>query len=338
MESEKIGASEKNAYNMLDEELLSVGRDVILTEARAIEMAAAHIGYELVHAARLVASCRGRVVVSGLGKSGHVGRKMAATLASLGVPAFFLHAAEASHGDLGMVCPDDIGLLISNSGETDEVLAILPYFRRIGARVIAMTGKPSSTLAQNSDISLNTGVEREADPLGLAPTSSTSVQMAVGDAIAGISTKLRGLKPEDFAMFHPGGSLGRSLLTRVSDLMGKGESLPVTRMGSSVREALFEITSKGYGATVVVDECGDLCGIFTDGDLRRLMERMGVTAMDVPVEEGMTSAPRTIDPEKLATEAVRIMEELEISVLVAVDGRKPSGIIHIHEILKAGVS
>ncbi|MDR1471731.1 MAG: KpsF/GutQ family sugar-phosphate isomerase [Synergistaceae bacterium] len=321
-----------------DEELVSVGRAVILAEARAMEAAAARLGDDLARAARLVSSCKGRVVVSGLGKSGHVGRKIAATLASLGVPAHFLHAAEASHGDLGMVCPDDVGLFISNSGETDEVLALLPYFRRIGASVIGMTGKSSSTLAKNSDIVLDVGVEREADPLGLAPTSSTSVQMSVGDAIAGISTTLKGLKPEDFAMYHPGGALGRSLLTRVSDLMGSGERMPLTPLGSSVRGALFEITSKGYGATAVVDERGYLRGIFTDGDLRRLMERVGIGAMDLPVESGMTGEPRTIAPEKLATEALRIMERRKISVLIAVEDGYPIGMIHLHEILRSGVS
>jgi arabinose-5-phosphate isomerase len=321
-----------------DEELLAVGKDIIIKEARAMEAAASRLGPEMVRSARLVAGCGGRVVLSGLGKSGHIGRKIAATLASLGAPAFFLHATEASHGDLGMVCPEDVGIFISNSGETAEILSLLPYFRRIGAPVIAMTGRTSSTLALNSDVVIDTSVEVEADPLGLAPTSSTSVQMAMGDAIAGICAKMHGLGPEDFAMFHPGGSLGRRLLTRVSDLMGSGDNLPTSRLGSTVRDALFEITSKGYGATVVVDSDGDLRGIFTDGDLRRLMERIGIGAMDVPVEEGMTGDPRTIAPEKLATEAVRVMEEQEISVIIAVEGRKPVGILHLHEILKSGVS
>ena len=321
-----------------DDELSRVGRNVMLEEARAIEEAADRLGEDLVRAARLIVSCEGRVVVSGLGKSGHIARKVAATLASLGTPAFFLHAAEASHGDLGMVCPGDIGMFISNSGETAEVISLLPYFKRIGASVIGMTGAPASTLARNSDIFLNTGVGREADPLGLAPTSSTSVQMAVGDAIAGIATRLQNLKPEDFAVFHPGGSLGRRLLLRVSDLMGSGDALPVTRLGGKVRDALFEITSKGYGATVVVDEFGVLRGIFTDGDLRRLLESRGVCAMDLPVEEGMTRNPRVVSKDRLVSEATRMMERLEISVLVVVEGDIPIGIVHLHEILKAGVS
>ena len=321
-----------------DEELIEVGREILMEEARAIERTAAGIGRELVDAARLITGCSGRVVVSGLGKSGLVGRKMAATFASLGVPAFFLHATEGSHGDLGMVCPNDIGLFVSNSGETAELLSLLPYFKRIGASVIGMTGRSSSTLARNSDIFLDIGVLREADPLRLAPTSSTAVQMAVGDALAGISTKLRGLGPDDFAIFHPGGALGRSLLLRVRDLMGTGDSLPATRLGATVRDALFEITSKGYGATVIVDDDGALRGIFTDGDLRRFMERRGTGIMDLPVEEGMTAEPRTINPDKLATEAMHIMEKLEISVLVAVEGNHPVGLIHLHEILKAGLS
>ncbi|MDR3280197.1 MAG: KpsF/GutQ family sugar-phosphate isomerase [Synergistaceae bacterium] len=323
---------------MRDEELLDAGKQIILEEAKALATASGRLGDTIVRAARLISSSSGRVVVSGLGKSGHVARKIAATFASLGVPAFFLHAAEASHGDLGMVCGDDIGLFISNSGETREVLSLLPYFRRIGASVIALTGMMSSSLAQNSDIAIDTGVEREADPLGLAPTCSTAVQMAVGDAIAGICARVKGLAPEDFAIFHPGGSLGRRLLLRVSDLMGRDAAMPVTGIHSSVREALFEITSKGYGATVIVDDADCLRGIFTDGDLRRLMERRGVEVMDIPVEEGMTRSPRTICPDKLATEAMRIMEKCEISVLIAVDGDRPVGILHLHEILKAGVS
>jgi arabinose-5-phosphate isomerase len=231
-----------------------------------------------------------------------------------------------------------VGLLISNSGETAEVLSLLPYFRRIGAPVVSMTGRTSSTLAQNSDIVIDTGVEREADPLGLAPTCSTAVQLSLGDAIAGICTELRGLKAEDFALYHPGGALGKSLLLRVSDLMGRGESLPVTRRGALVRDAVFEITSKGYGAVAVVDDDGKLCGIFTDGDLRRMMERIGVGAMTSRVEDGMTASPRTISPEKLASEAMRLMEKHEVSVLIAVEDDRPVGMIHLHEILKAGVA
>lgn len=338
MEEKQILPRERSEESFSDEELLNSGREVLLEESRAIKRAAERAGEAFVKAARLVTACKGRVVVSGLGKSGLVGRKIAATFASLGIPAFFLHAAEGAHGDLGMVCPEDVGLFISNSGETEELLALLPYFRKIGAAVVAMTGHLDSSLAKNSDVCLDSGVEREADPLGLAPTASTSVQMALGDAIAGISVKLRCLRPEDFALFHPGGALGKRLLLRVEDLMGSEERMPVTLLDSTVREALFEITSKGYGATAVVDAGGALQGVFTDGDLRRLLERRGVSAMDLPVTEGMTKTPHTIPGDRLAVEAMRVMEELEISVLIVMRESRPLGMVHLHDILRAGVS
>jgi len=272
-----------------------------------------------------------------MGKSGLVGRKIAATLASLGTPAFFLHAAEGSHGDLGMVCREDAGLFLSNSGQTREVLEVLPFFRRLGAPVIAMTGNPSSRLAGDSDVVIHSGVEKEADPLGLAPTTSTTLQLALGDALAGMVTELRGLRPEDFALFHPGGSLGRRLLLRVSDVMSTGERVPRVTSGASVREALFEITSKGFGATIVEDERGMATGIFTDGDLRRLLEDRGVDSLSLPIEEVMTRDPRTISPDRLAAEAMHIMEEREVSCLVVTEEGRATGIIHIHELLKAGV-
>ncbi len=338
MDEKQLLPWERREEPFSDDELLDTGKEVLREEARAIERLAGRIGDELVRAARLITACRGRVVVSGLGKSGLVGRKIAATFASLGIPAFFLHAAEGVHGDLGMVCPEDVGLFISNSGETSELLSLLPYFRKIGAAVVGMTGRPDSSLAKNSDVCLDSSVEREADPLGLAPTSSTAVQMAIGDAIAGISVKLQRLRPEDFALFHPGGALGRRLLLRVNDLMGSGSRMPVSHLGDTVREALFEITSKGYGATIVLDDAGTLYGVFTDGDLRRLLEKHGVGAMDLPVEAGMTKTPRTIPCDRLAVEAVRVMEELEISVLIAVQDDRPVGMVHLHDILRAGVS
>lgn len=338
MEEKELLPWERSEEAFSDEELLKTGRDVLLEEARAIERLASRVDARLVKASRLITACSGRVVVSGLGKSGLVGRKIAATFASLGIPAFFLHATEGAHGDLGMVCPDDVGLFISNSGETAELLSLLPYFRKIGAAVVAVTGRLDSPLAKNSDVCLDSGVEREADPLGLAPTSSTSVQMAIGDAIAGISVKLQRLRPEDFALFHPGGALGKRLLLRVSDLMGSGERMPLTNLGATVREALFEITSKGFGATVVVGSSGGLRGIFTDGDLRRLLEARGVGALDLPVEEGMTKTPRQIPCDRLAVEALRVMEEQEISVLIAERDGKPVGVLHLHDILRAGVS
>ena len=308
------------------------------TEAGEILSASERLTPDIVKAARLIYGCRGRVVVVGLGKSGLVGRKISATLASLGTPSFFLHAAEASHGDLGMVRREDVGLLISNSGASPEMTALLPHFRRLGAKMIAITGAMSSPLAEHSDIVLDAHVESEGDPLQLAPMSSTTLELVIGDALAVMVTLLRGLKREDFALFHPGGALGRKLLTRIRDVMAAGESLPVVREGVSVRDALFVITGKGYGAVCVVDIEGRLTGIFTDGDLRRLMERLGAGAFDTLIQDAMTATPKTISPDALAAEAVRIMERSEISVLVAVEDGKPIGIVHIHDLLKEGIA
>lgn len=329
---------ERNEIELSDAELLETGRAVLRNEAQSIALAADKLGGEMVEAARVISRCRGRIVVSGLGKSGHVGRKSAATFASLGVPAFFLHAAEGIHGDLGMVCREDVGFFLSNSGETRELIELIPYFKRLGAPIIAVTGNPNSTLAREATITLNSHVDREADPLGLAPTSSTTLQMAIGDAVAGMTTRLLGLEKEDFAIFHPGGSLGKRLLLRVSDLMSVGSDMPLTKIDARIRDALFDITSKGYGATIIVDSDGKLAGIFTDGDLRRFMEKQGVEGMDMPVGLVMTKNPRAITPEKLAHQALRILEEYEISVLLVVEGDKPVGILHLHDILKAGVA
>ncbi|MDO5114758.1 MAG: KpsF/GutQ family sugar-phosphate isomerase [Synergistaceae bacterium] len=329
---------EREEKNISTEELLSTGRDILMKEAAALELSAKGIGEEMARAAHLVSRCRGRVVVSGLGKSGHVGRKSAATFASLGVPAFFLHATEGAHGDLGMVCREDVGYFISNSGETRELIALIPYFKRLGAPIIAVTGNSESTLAREADIVLSCHVDSEADPLRLAPTASTTLQMAVGDAVAGMATLLLGLQKEDFALFHPGGSLGKKLLLRVSDLMGSGDRMPVTNQRAKVREALFDITSKGYGATAVVDDGGLLVGVFTDGDLRRFIEKKGLEGLELPVSQAMTTHPRVIGPERLAVEAVRIVEEWEVSALIVVEDGKPVGMVHIHEILKAGVA
>ena len=329
---------EREEKNYTVEELVAEGRGILNKEAAALKAATERIGEEMAAAAHLVSRCRGRVVVSGLGKSGHVGRKTAATFASLGVPAFFLHATEGAHGDLGMVCREDVGYFLSNSGETQELIALIPYFKRLGAPIIAVTGNAGSTLAREADIVLNCHVESEADPLKLAPTSSTTLQMALGDAVAGTATLLLGLQKEDFALFHPGGSLGKRLLLRVSDLMGTGERMPITNQGARVRDALFDITSKGYGATAVVDDEGKLVGVFTDGDLRRFIEKEGLEGLELPVSRAMTKNPRVIGPERLAAEAVRIVEQWEVSALIVVQDGKPIGMVHIHEILKAGVA
>jgi arabinose-5-phosphate isomerase len=329
---------ERESRNVHDGHLLEAGRKILRMEAAELEKAAERLGDELVEAARLIHSCKGRVVVVGMGKSGLIGRKIAATLASLGTPSFFLHAAEASHGDLGMVCREDVGLFISNSGQTREVIEVLPFFRRIGASVIAMAGNAESRLAREADLFINTGVDKEADPLGLAPTTSTTLQLAVGDALACMVTELRGLHKEDFALFHPGGSLGKRLLLRIRDVMATGEGVPRISLESSVREALFEITSKGYGATAVVSDSDKIAGIFTDGDLRRLLEDRGVGGLDLSIEEVMTKSPMTIGPDKLAAEAIHIMEEKEISCLLVEEDGRLCGIIHLHDLLKAGVA
>ena len=323
---------------LTNKELLNAAKNLMRTEANEILKASENLDDSIVKASRLIYECQGRVVVAGLGKSGHIGRKISATLASLGTPSFFLHAAEALHGDLGMVRAEDVGLFISNSGSSSELVELLPHFRRLGAKLIAITGEMNSPLAKYADIVINAHVESEGDPLQLAPMSSAALELAEGDAIAALVAMLRGLKREDFALFHPGGALGRKLLTKVRDIMGTGERLPLIKQGVSVKDALFVITGKGYGAACIVDESGNLTGIFTDGDLRRLMEKKGVKAFDVKIDDAMTRNPRTINPDSLAAEAVKIIEQHEISVLIAITNNKPVGIIHIHELLKAGVA
>ena len=318
--------------------MLEAAKKLMLTEADEILNSAKNISVEMVRASRKIYSCTGRVVVVGLGKSGQIGRKISATFASLGTPSFFLHASEALHGDLGMIRAEDIGLFISNSGSSQEITALLPHFKRTGAGLIAITGNLRSQLAEYADIAINAHVTDEGDPLRLAPMSSTTLELVLGDALAVMVELLRGVRREDFAMFHPGGALGRKLLTRVRDVMGTGENLPVVGENVSVKEALFVITGKGYGATCIINAEGKLTGIFTDGDLRRLMERLGNDAFTAKITDAMTHNPKTISPDALAAEAVRIMERSEISVLIAVDGEKPVGIVHIHELLKAGIA
>lgn len=331
--------SDRQPEKYSDAELLEAGRQVLFHEAEELQRAAGRFGPEIVKAARLIESCRGRIVVSGIGKAGHIGRKVAATLSSLGTPSFFLQASEAAHGDLGMVRHEDVALLISHSGKTSEVVALLPFFRRIGASVIAISGDPHSPLALGADIFLDASIEREAEPLQLAPTSSTTLQLAIGDALGAMVTLLRGLKREDFALFHPAGTLGKTLLLRVGDVMNNSGSLPVVSRDTLVKDALFEITSKNYGATAVTDDDGLLAGIFTDGDLRRLIAKEGIECLDMRVGDVMTTSPRTIDPDALAAEALRIMEKLQISVLVVIDKeRRPIGMIHVHELLQSGIA
>ncbi len=311
--------------------------EVLRIEAEALAALPSRIGEAFAQACEIVLACPGRVVVSGIGKSGHVARKIAATLASTGTPSFFVHPAEASHGDLGMITRDDVLLALSNSGATEELLAIVPLVKRRGARLIAMTGNPDSALARLADVHLDAAVEREACPLNLAPTASTTVSLALGDALAVALLDARGFGPEDFANSHPGGALGRRLLTHVADVMRTGDAIPSVPANAPLTRAILEITRKRMGMTAVLGDDGSVRGIFTDGDLRRLLERDGdIRALSVG--EVMSPSPATIGPVALAAEAVRRMEDRRISQLLVVgdDGRLV-GAVHIHDLLTAKV-
>lgn len=316
---------------------LEQAKEVFQIEAQAILNLAKELNGEFIEAVETILHCQGRVIVTGMGKSGLVGRKIAATLASTGTPSFFLHPAEGIHGDLGMVTSGDVVLAISNSGETEEIINILPVLKRIGAMIIALTGKSDSTLAKNSEIFLNIGVNKEACPLGLAPTASTTATLAMGDALAVVLLKARNFQPEDFALFHPGGSLGRRLLLTVADLMHIGTDNPVVVIGKKVKEALFEITAKKLGAVSVIDKDGVLLGIVTDGDLRRHLEK-DEKILEKEVSQIMTKSPKTISANKLAAQALKMMEDKSITVLPVVDqDQKAIGMIHLHDLLKAGI-
>jgi arabinose-5-phosphate isomerase len=317
--------------------LLQLARDVLDTEADAVRQLAPRLGEAFVAACRLLLGCRGRVVVLGMGKSGHIGGKIAATLASTGTPAFFVHPGEASHGDLGMITPQDVVLALSNSGETGEILLILPMIRRLGVRLIAITGHTGSTLAREADVNLDASVAREACPLGLAPTASTTATLALGDALAVALLHTRGFSREDFSRSHPGGKLGRRLLLHVADVMVKGDRLPAVPQTASLTEALLEISRKGLGMTAVVDDAGRAVGIFTDGDLRRVLERVD-SVRAVPIADVMTPGGVRIRPQVLAAEAAQIMEQRRINALLVedADGRLV-GALNMHTLLDAGV-
>lgn len=317
--------------------LLRLAEEVLRTEAAAVLGLIDQLGADFVEAVRLILACRGRVVVSGIGKSGHIGRKIAATMASTGTPAFFVHPAEASHGDLGMITADDIVVAISNSGESAELVAILPALKRHGAKLIALTGVPSSTLATLADIHLAVRVAREACPLGLAPTSSTTAALALGDALALALLEARGFGADDFARSHPGGKLGKRLLVRVADVMHRGDELPVVGEHCSLADALLEMSSKGLGMTAIVDAGQRLKGLFTDGDLRRALAR-GADLRQARIVDLMTPGPQTITADRLAAEAFQIMESRRINGLLVVeaDGRL-SGAFNMHDLFRAGV-
>lgn len=313
-------------------------RRVIAIEVRALEALLARIDERFVAACAMLLSCAGRVVVTGMGKSGHVARKIAATLASTGTPAFFVHPGEASHGDLGMITDQDLVLAISNSGETEEILTIVPFLRRQGNPLIAMTGKPQSTLARLADLHLDASVPAEACPLGLAPTASTTAALVMGDALAIALLEARGFTAEDFARSHPAGSLGRRLLLRISDIMHVGEGVPRVGREASISDALVEMTRKGLGMTAIVDDQGRLLGVFTDGDLRRTLDDEQIDLRSTPVTTVMTAHPRTIGPERLAVEAARMMEAHKINALLVIDESGTLlGALNIHDLLRARV-
>ena len=321
-----------------DEALVLSARTVIATEAATIRALEPRIGPEFVEACRLIMSCAGRVVVTGMGKSGHVARKIAATLASTGTPAFFVHPGEASHGDLGMILPQDIVLALSNSGETDEVLFILPVLKRQGIPLIAITGNERSSLADQADVHLDASISAEACPLGLAPTASTTAALVMGDALAIALLEARGFTSEDFARSHPAGSLGRRLLLHIGDVMHTGEGIPVVAPDASLTAALMEMTRKHLGMTAVVDAERRLLGVFTDGDLRRALDDEDVDLRGATVAELMTRGPKTIGADKLAIEAAQMMEKHQIHALLVVDERqRVVGALNIHDLLRARV-
>ena len=317
---------------------LALGREVLATEAAAIRSLESRLGATFLAAARVLYGCRGRVVVTGIGKSGHIARKLAATLASTGTPAFFVHAAEASHGDLGMITAEDVVLLLSNSGETDELVSLIPHLKRQGAQLIALTGNEESSLAQAADVHLDASVDAEACPLGLAPTASTTAALALGDALALTLLDARGFSVEDFARAHPGGALGRRLLTHVRDVMRTGAAIPVVTLGATLSDAVVEMSGKGMGMTVVVDGDARVAGIFTDGDLRRCLARV-IDFASARVDTLMTLSPRNIGPDELAIDCVELMEAApKVSQLLVVDdGGKLVGALHLHDLFRAKV-
>ena len=319
-------------------QILKRARDVLNIESNGILSVMERLDESFVHAVDLLRRCRGKVVVTGLGKSGLICRKIAATLASTGTPSFFLHAGDGVHGDLGMVMKGDVILALSNSGETEEILKLIPHFTLNGLKIIAMTGNPDSTLAKAADVVLEVGVREEACPLGLAPTASTTAALAMGDALAVVLLEENGFKEEDFASRHPGGILGRKLLLRVEDLMHGGDQVPLVREETSMKDALFEITSKRLGVTGVVDPKGKLVGVITDGDLRRGLEKEG-NIFQFKAKDLMTRNPKTIPGDSLAAAAVTVMEQYPITSLFVLDNKhqKPQGVIHLHDLIKAGI-
>ena len=319
------------------EQLTSRGRRVLRTEADAVAALEHRLGEEFAAACRLILSCRGRVVVTGMGKSGHVGNKIAATLASTGTPSFFLHPAEAIHGDIGMITAGDVVLALSNSGETDELVTILPVIKRLDVPMIALTGNRGSTLSRYATVTLDISVPAEACPLNLAPTASTTATLAMGDALAIAVLEARGFTEEDFARSHPGGALGRRLLLHVEDVMRKGDALPKVGPDATLSEGLLEMSRKGLGMTTIVDGAGRVLGIFTDGDLRRALDRQ-IDVHGTRMRDVMTANCKVAQPRMLAVEAVHLMETHRITSLPVVDDdRRLAGALNVHDLLRARV-
>lgn len=313
---------------------LTIARQILELEIEALRSASANLGEELIRAIDLILTSPGRLIVCGMGKSGLVGRKISSTLSSTGTASFFLHPAEALHGDLGMIREGDTVLLLSNSGETEEIVRLIPFLRRIGTGIIALVGNTSSTLARMADVVINASVNREACPMNLAPTSSTTVAMALGDALAGALIEARGFKEKDFARLHPSGSLGRRFV-EVKNLMHTGEAIPRTSPDIKLREAVLGMSKGGFGALVIVNDRDELLGVFTDGDLRRYFERSAACSLNIPIKEVMTVKPRCTGPDRLAMEALKIMEDKSITSLPVVENNIVVGFLHLHDILRS---
>ncbi|MFZ5908363.1 MAG: KpsF/GutQ family sugar-phosphate isomerase [Nitrospirota bacterium] len=321
------------------DDILAIARKVLQTEAEAIAALVPKLNSTFEQAVEIIYQSKGRVVVTGMGKSGLIGKKIAATLASTGTPAFFLHPAEASHGDLGMVTARDVIIAISNSGETDELVKLVPFLKRYNVKLVSLTGNPNSTLAKQSDVSLDISVREEACPMGVVPTASTTASMAMGDAIAVALIVKRGLKEQDFAFFHPAGSIGKKLFVKVKDLMHTGNLLPIVSLDTPLANAVIEMSSKRLGHAIVTSPGGKMAGVITDGDVRRGMEKWGGRLFEKTAGEVMTKDPKTISAEELAAKALSVMENYSISALVVPDeGGRPVGIIHLHDLLKQGIA
>ncbi len=321
-----------------DHQLCRLGQAVIETEASAVTALAGRIDENFARACRYMLACQGRVVVTGMGKSGHIGDKIAATLASTGTPAFFVHPGEASHGDLGMITDKDVVLALSNSGETEEILTILPIIKRLAVPLITLTGNPASRMARAASVNLDVSVAQEACPLGLAPTASTTAALAMGDALAVALLKSRGFTEEDFARSHPAGSLGRRLLLRIEDIMHTADAIPAVAPETSLSETLKEMSGKGLGMTVIVDTQRHILGVFTDGDLRRLLDHGEVAFQQLTAEQVMSRGCTTVTADLLAAEALQLMDSKRINALPVVDGEnRLCGVLNMHDLLRAGV-